>query len=849
MLLARKGGLIKKPAFISSLNPSPILKSLFSAYAFLDGQKFVLRDISQYRNDGDGHSVDTSITNTIYGYGLSQILNGATPATKSINKTLQQPCTIMAVMRLDAAFGSNIRSVFEYHNGATTLRSIELGFNLDEKAYFSFRRGTTVEQPIVSLNVYSPGDYIVAAGVCRAATDHEFFINGVSQGTSTYDIGSTSTWDTVAFHFGNCSATLIASFFWERALTPAELVYLTSARNWLSLFDCREFTLDNLVVPDDYPHVVDYKESAQHSNSTTAVVVIPPSNKSGDLLVACLSKDSNNMSISGWPTGWVQAKATQGGGCTSWVYYKFADGTETDFTITFGGSEESVVQTFLIRGAHASTPPEVTDATGGSGDADPPSITASWGAEKNLFIAFCGRDFGTSAPTGFPAGYDTNQRSLSTGGGDAVNWGHATKKALAATDDPGVFTFDTSDDWVASTVVVRPTAGAGPTLKSASDTLSISMSELFSLLSILSRVENLDVSLSEAIDIMAVVAASDSSSISLSEFIDLIVILSESDIVSASFIESVEVLTLLSRTDDLTISLSEAVELIVSLAGTDNLNVSILESAELIVSLAAIDGLAVSLSEAVDIVVTLTGTDLLNVSLSEAVEVLTLLSRTDDLTISLPEAVELIVSLAGTDNLDTSLLEVAGILSILSRSDNISSSLTELVSIVVSLSNSDDMSVSISELANIVGNVLGLDVVSVIVSDESEIGVRILVSDSLFISISEVSSIFSDLQTSDIAGVSLLDSSSILVLASVMDALNVSVDDIVDIGVVLSSSDELLIEIQSGFILNDTAGSRVILDDTDIKAKRILIAAGGNRFIVSLKSDRIIKIKPSGRSL
>src|SRR5690606_23166312 len=99
-----------------------------------------------------------------------------------------------------------------------------------------------------------------------------------------------------------------------------------------------------------------------------------------------------------------------------------------------------------------------------NGDAatvNPPSKTASWGAEENLFLTLIGSSANTMTFSGAPTNYTSLASTTASSGGGASNAGSAVRQYTSATDDPATFTTSTNRWWAAITVVVRPTA-SGP---------------------------------------------------------------------------------------------------------------------------------------------------------------------------------------------------------------------------------------------------------------------------------------------------------------------------------------------------------------------------------------------------
>jgi hypothetical protein len=169
--------------------------------------------------------------------------------------------------------------------------------------------------------------------------------------------------------------------------------------------------------------------------------------------------------LSNFPTGWNQLIRTTHANFTTELWEKLdCTGSESSFQFTSSASECSVNRLFLISGSHATQAAEVTAASIAANDLpDPPSETASWGAEDNLFIALYGCEARRGLASGYPTNYSSNQYAgqNSTGSeGDTVSYGIATRGLAAATDNPGTFTKTGGDRHAAHTVVIRPAAPA-----------------------------------------------------------------------------------------------------------------------------------------------------------------------------------------------------------------------------------------------------------------------------------------------------------------------------------------------------------------------------------------------------
>lgn len=177
------------------------------------------------------------------------------------------------------------------------------------------------------------------------------------------------------------------------------------------------------------------------AGGTTENINLPASIQVGEMLMAFVSVGGGALSV---PAGWTQAYTVVSSVVQRQsMFYKVADGSEGS-TLAVTGSNSNVKSYGVFRASDYRGVPEAVTASGSSGDADPPNLAPSWGADKTLWLA-AARGFLNG---GDPAGY-----------GDTVAPGSsfriARKELQAASDDPAVFTTGTSTNWSAATVALR----------------------------------------------------------------------------------------------------------------------------------------------------------------------------------------------------------------------------------------------------------------------------------------------------------------------------------------------------------------------------------------------------------
>lgn len=196
-----------------------------------------------------------------------------------------------------------------------------------------------------------------------------------------------------------------------------------------------------------------------HTSAGTSHIFNLPACASGKLYLAFVSWDFDVTNTS-WPGSWIRAlHVFDPDDNTTDIAYVFSNGTDTTVTVTTTGSDTGSAQIYCISGAHASQAPEGTAGTSGTtATPDPPSHTATWGAEDNLWFVVLGHSQQGPNITAYPTNYSNGVES--DGGAATQSIASARRELNGATDNPGTFTLDTpgTGNNTPFTVVVRPSA-------------------------------------------------------------------------------------------------------------------------------------------------------------------------------------------------------------------------------------------------------------------------------------------------------------------------------------------------------------------------------------------------------
>jgi len=217
-----------------------------------------------------------------------------------------------------------------------------------------------------------------------------------------------------------------------------------------------------------FPTVVTRATSTSNTNGTTShTVTLPASLVSGNLLVVaiCFDNQAGGLAVT-WPGGWTELldSVDDTRALSLNVAYKVSDGGEgSSISVTTDNGEQAAHRSWQISGQHASSAPEIgtTAAATYNSSPNPPSLTASWGSDDNLWLALAGLDNGGVTVDTYPSSYSQGAVVTSAGSGLAgATIGVAERENATATEDPGTFALSSSCDHLSNTLVIRPAAAA-----------------------------------------------------------------------------------------------------------------------------------------------------------------------------------------------------------------------------------------------------------------------------------------------------------------------------------------------------------------------------------------------------
>lgn len=202
------------------------------------------------------------------------------------------------------------------------------------------------------------------------------------------------------------------------------------------------------------------------SDSVDHYVNMPTTTSAGDLLLMFFSYDSNGAPTITDPDGvdgWTQLAAVNSAtnGVFGSIWAKVATGNDGS-TVNFISSniQSAAAQVYRIPAAswHGTIDNGVEIASGSGASTtspNPPPLTASWGSDDNLWIAYNAGGTYRSVNS-YPTNYNNGSFANGNTGANGASVATAYRENTVAVEDPGAFTMNANNTSVAFTVAVRP---------------------------------------------------------------------------------------------------------------------------------------------------------------------------------------------------------------------------------------------------------------------------------------------------------------------------------------------------------------------------------------------------------
>jgi hypothetical protein len=196
--------------------------------------------------------------------------------------------------------------------------------------------------------------------------------------------------------------------------------------------------------------------------SSDFVVDLPATVNNGDLLILIGGGDAASGSGAITVSGWTLVGASGGGTNSSGIWWRAGVSGDSGGTATLDYQFSSsfavhAAQVLRITGWDSGTDPEFSAFASSNNSAPAPgAVTASWGAEDNLFITAINTGDDDVALTISSTGYSViSELETGSAANDFFKVRHQYLESTAASDAPSAWTLAASQVWNGATIVVR----------------------------------------------------------------------------------------------------------------------------------------------------------------------------------------------------------------------------------------------------------------------------------------------------------------------------------------------------------------------------------------------------------
>lgn len=273
------------------------------------------------------------------------------------------------------------------------------------------------------------------------------------------------------------------------------------------------------------------------------------------------------------------------------------------------------------------------------------------------------------------------------------------------------------------------------------------------------------------------ISGTDTASVAISDISSLVVMITGTDTSSIAISESVTTDVSLTRTDTSSVSISESINTDVSLTRTDTSSIAIADSSSPLVAFSASDTGALSIAETSSLVVGVATNDTASLSVADVSTISALVAAADTASLSIAESVTQNVSLNANDTTGLSIADSSAAVISLTRTDTGAISISEVVTTDVSLSATDSGGISIVESRLISSSLDRADTSSISIVETTSQNVSISTSDTSALSIAEASAPVVLLSVSDTGSLSIVESMSLMAFVEAIDSGIIQIDE------------------------------------------------------------------------
>lgn len=359
-------------------------------------------------------------------------------------------------------------------------------------------------------------------------------------------------------------------------------------------------------------------------------------------------------------------------------------------------------------------------------------------------------------------------------------------------------------------------SGGGPDLKSASDSLTLTLTDANALLASLIQTDTLGLTVSEAAALVGSLTATDAGTLASTETPTLSVEASAAESLSVGSSEASTLTTAAEASDALALASTETPSAEVLALASDTLPLDVTDMAALTAEVAASDTLPLSLADVPVILVTLSPSDVLTLTVVETADVdqdaapPEAKSASDTLSVGMAEAVSALSALvAAADTLGLTASEAASLAVEADTGDALSVTVSDAPVLVVLIDTSEAAFLALVEQATLDAGLVPIaasDTLSVSLSSLPVVAVVAVAQDALQTALAEGASLEALVAGADVAQVAVSEQGAVSATAAASDQLTVSAALEAALAWHLSASD----------VLSLALGETIQVDATDV---------------------------------
>jgi hypothetical protein len=214
-----------------------------------------------------------------------------------------------------------------------------------------------------------------------------------------------------------------------------------------------------------FPQVITVAHSQTTTDQTSHTVTLPSGIGAGDLLLMWLAFNGTSGAVN-TPSGWTPLQAAAANNANGYPFYRIADGSEgASVAVTTTTAQELAATVYRIEGHDSTTNPPSIPTSWNSGTTSAPdagNLTPAGGAKDYLWFCAVAADSGfvITATDGSFGNLLTSDSGSNANASAAIST--ARRELNASSLNPGAFTLEGAEGWLAVCLAVHPGTEGNP---------------------------------------------------------------------------------------------------------------------------------------------------------------------------------------------------------------------------------------------------------------------------------------------------------------------------------------------------------------------------------------------------